>query len=440
MPRFCILTCLLAVGCAADPWRTDFDRLQREVELEVKPPDMPDLETIDPDTLVKAVLARNPEVREMLARTQAALEEVRRVGSLDEPSLKFEAWALPLDRPLAFDRDDTNMIGLMQMLPFPGKLGARSESALREAESMFQMYREKQREVIAQVKRAYWVYFALTRELEIHLEHVKILEEFESVSAVKYKTGLVSQQDVLKPQVELVMLHNEVLYIEQKLESARAEINRLLNRPPGSPLGRPRDMPPPSGDERFELPSLLEAADRSRPELVAARLRLQAAQKGVDVAERDATQPDFFVGADYWQMPDAEDAWGFVVSVNLPWFSAKRSAEVRKMQHLRRAEELALQHVRARIQYEVQDAFRRFEAARRSVVLFRGELLPKSQQSVEVSRISYEKNRATFLDLLDAERSLRDVRLQYYRAIADYESAVADLERAVGIDLKREGR
>ena len=62
---------------------------------------------------------------------------------------------------------------------------------------------------------------------------------------------------------------------------------------------------------------------------------------------------------------------------------------------------------------------------------------PVTAQTVEVSRASYEKDKSSFLDLLDAERSLRDVRLKNIQAVTQYESAVADLERAVGADLRR---
>ena len=56
---------------------------------------------------------------------------------------------------------------------------------------------------------------------------------------------------------------------------------------------------------------------------------------------------------------------------------------------------------------------------------------------MEVSRAAYEKDKTSFLDLLDAERSLRDMKLKYIQAVTQYESASADLERAVGSDLRR---
>jgi outer membrane protein TolC len=101
------------------------------------------------------------------------------------------------------------------------------------------------------------------------------------------------------------------------------------------------------------------------------------------------------------------------------------------------ADEAALDSARGRAQFEIRDAWLRVDAARRSAALFRGELVPKTAQTVEVSRASYEKDKSSFLDLLDAERSLRDVRLKNIQAVTQYESAVADLERAVGTDLRR---
>lgn len=440
MQRFLVSIALLAGGCATGAWRTDFDRLERDLSVADRQTLDPELERalseeVSADRLVTIALARNPESREALARAQAAAEEVRRAGAWDDPMLMLEAWAVPLDRPLAFDRDDTNMFGLQQNIPFPGKLGLRAESALREAESMFQMYRERQRGIVARVKKAYIEYFELYKELGIHLEHAKILEEFERISTVKYKTGAVSQQDVLKPRVELVMLHNDVLFIEQRLESTKAAINALLNRPSGAPLGKPKEIAP--VDERFDLDALQTQAFEARPELLAARLKRRSSEVAREFAERDATLPDFTLRVDYWQMPDMDDAWGGMLGINLPWITGKKSAEARKMDRLVRADELAVERIRNQVAWEVRDAWLRVEAARKSVVLFRGELLPTSEQSVQVSRIGYEKEKATFLDLLDAERSLRDVRLEYVRALAAYESAIADLEKAVGFDPRR---
>jgi len=61
-----------------------------------------------------------------------------------------------------------------------------------------------------------------------------------------------------------------------------------------------------------------------------------------------------------------------------------------------------------------------------------GELLiPQAEESLASSEAAYTTNRQSFLDLLDAERVLFQVRLSYHRLLSDYWISLADLERAI---------
>jgi len=434
---------LLLAGCASS-WGDDYDRLWSEVKsLPVRaelPPEagsvsFDDAREVDLETLLRIARERNPELREGVSRTRAALAGVRRAGAWDDPMLVLKTEGTPLRQPTSFNRAMENSLGLQQAIPFPGNLGLRSEAAVREAESLHETYRMRERDVLARVTKAYFEYWALERELETHLEHIRLLEEFERVSEARFRTGAVSQQDVLKPQVELVTLQNEVLGTRQRIDSARAALNALLGRPAAAPFGKPKEPAAPS--DLIDAQALSARALEVNPDIRAAQFRIRAVKTQLQLAEREAVLPDFGVGVDYMQIPGESDAWAGMLSINLPWLTGKRRAEVRRLEETLRAEEAALETVRTRVLFEVRDAASRVEAARKSLVLFEGELLPKSGQSVEVSRSSYEKGTTSFLDLLDAERSRRDVRLRSYQARAQYASALADLERAAGEDARR---
>lgn len=449
--RFFLLPLGVLLGGCAASWQGDYDRLASDLAYSSRfiAPVAPnealssDAEldkmlsgTLDLDLLIKVAADRNPELKEVLARTKAGIEEVRRASSLDDPMFKFEAWGVPINQPGAFSKDQTNMLGLRQNFPFPGNLNLRGEAALRDAESMYQMYRDRKSDVVARLKKAYLDYYSMMKEIEIHLEHVRLLDEFEKISDIKFRNGTVSQQDVLKPQVEHIMLHNDVLAMTQHLDSAKAAINALLNRPPEAPLGKPRDIDFP--DEKFDPQELSARALSSRPDVLAAQLRAKSTETMAKVASREANLPDFSIGADYWQQPGMpNDAYGIMFSINLPWFTGKHGAEVAKYEHSLRADQAAVETAKNRALFEVRDAYLRVESSRKSLILFKGELVPKSTQSADVSRVNYEKDKASFLDLLDAERSLRDVRLKASQALVLYEMAVIDLERAVGTALRR---
>lgn len=444
MTRFALLAPLLLGACAAE-WQGDYDRLAADftyssrytepVARNEAPSTDEELdrmlsEPLGFELLTKVALERNPELKEALARTKAGIEEVRRAGALDDPMLKFEAWGIPLTTPLAFNQDQTNMLGLRQNFPFPGNQGLKGEAALRDAESMYQMYRDRRLDVVLRLKKAFLDYYSMTKEVDIHLEHVGIMRDIEKITDVKYRNGSANQQDVLKPQVELVLMHNDVLAMTQHLESAKAAINALLSRPPEAPLGKPKE--PAFPDESFDVLDL-SAKALSRPDVLAAQLKARSTEATAKVASREANLPDFSIGADYWQQPGmSTDAWGLMFSINLPWFTGKHGAEVAKMEHALRADQAAVETAKNKALFEVRDAYLKVESARKSLILFKGDLVPKSAQSAEVSRANYEKDKASFLDLLDAERSLRDVKLKFSQALVQYEMAVADLERAVG--------
>ncbi|MBI3098989.1 MAG: TolC family protein [Planctomycetes bacterium] len=393
---------------------------------------------LDPELVARLAVERHPRLREAVARAEAASASIDVAGSYDPPLLKFEAEEIPRGRPFSLGTNRGNMLGLQQSVPFPGIRGLRAEAASRDAESMVEMYAMEVRDTAARARRALSMYYMATRELEIVRQHIDLLSEFERIADSRFRTGAAPQQDVLKPQVELVELQNQILALDQRIGSARAEINALLNRPAGAPLGPPAEVTVPPGE--FDGAALAREAMEVRPEIRAAGLRLEASRVMLRLAEKETRSPMFMFEAKYVQMPYEEDAWSGMIGITLPWLTDRFTSEVRRMKQVVRADELAVEGLRTRVQAEVRDALLRVDAAARSLKIFDGELLPKTEQAVEVTRVNYENGRSMFLDLLDAERSLRDVRLRRYRVLADHATALADLERAVGRSLEGDSK
>ncbi len=454
--RFIVLFFPIVLSACAASWDNDYDRLEADLNRlpprssasdrdedslagrpESPAPQDADLAgELDLETVLQVARAGNPELREVAGRARAGFHTIRRDGAFDDPMLRIRTEGTPIRQPAGFSRADQNALGIEQLIPFPGNLNLRGETALRETESLRETARSRERDVIARVKRAYYDYFTARKELEITLEHIRLLEGFERVSEVRFRTGAVSQQDVLKPQVAIVLLQTDVLSARQRIESAQAMLNAILGRPAGAPLGTPRE-PAPSALPVPALQELSKSASSEHPDVLMAARRVDSVRTGLTPARRESSLPDFTVAVEYIQMPGQPDGWGGMLGVNLPWFTGKRRAETRRMEETLRAEEAALDAARVRIQSELRDAYARVDATGKVLRILRDELLPKTTQTVEVSRAGYERGQTGFLDLLDAERSLRDVRLRIYQAASMHESARADLERAAGLELGR---
>jgi len=94
--------------------------------------------------------------------------------------------------------------------------------------------------------------------------------------------------------------------------------------------------------------------------------------------------------------------------------------------------------IRMAIQQEAKAAFLSLETAEQQVMLIQKRILPTAEAVYEVAQKSYDEGKASFLDLLNAQRDLIETRMEEIEALFAYRSAWAQLLRAVGRDLKAE--
>ena len=327
------------------------------------------------------------------------------------------------------------MFTIQQELPGRGKRELRSALAEKDAEIAATAIAVKARDVLKDVMRAYADLVVTRRAIDIHLASVELLRQFAEASTIKYAAGRSSQQDVLKAVTEMSKLHDDLVMHEEAEATAVARLNTLLDRDPESPIGaldEPRDA--------LTLPAsaeLQQLALERQPELHAAKLGVDRAQAAVTVATRDY-KPDFFVGGGYMLMPREAGAWTASVGMtwpNAPW--SRGALDAKKAEAAADVESaLASVHeLERQIRLNVHEAYVRVVGAGQRASLLRTTVVPQSEQTLEISRVAYQADRLDFLAVVDNQRALLDAQLNYFRALADRELALADLSRAVGADV-----
>jgi cobalt-zinc-cadmium efflux system outer membrane protein len=228
--------------------------------------------------------------------------------------------------------------------------------------------------------------------------------------------------------------------LDQQMETAKAKLNLFVGRAPQSPLGEPVE---PLGPRRIgtwpTLDELHQRAVQNRPELRALDLDIARNQTATALAQKQV-YPDFNVMVERFQNFGARDGFGGMVSMSLPfsfWTKPKYDAGIREAAANLNSAKATFQALRNQIMFEVKDFLAKIEAAEKMITLYKTTVLPQAQQTLESSRIGYQAGKAEFLTLLDAERAVKDFQLAYYRALAESEQRIADLERAVGTELNR---
>ena len=93
------------------------------------------------------------------------------------------------------------------------------------------------------------------------------------------------------------------------------------------------------------------------------------------------------------------------------------------------AEQMAIHN---QIMFELTDLFTRVATAEKLIEVYQTGVLPQATQSLKTSRIGYQSGKVDFLSLIDSERTLLDLQLEYVGALVQFWQSVAKLERSVG--------
>ena len=394
-------------------------------------------ETVALENLINEALKNNPEIKAARERWKAAKEKIPQARSMPDPKFGYTYFGESIETR---NGPQENAYNLSQKFPSFGKLSLRGEVANKQAKVVEEQYHATEREIIAQVKKVHYELYWVHKAIEITEEIKDLLEKFEKIAETRYATGKGYQQSVLRAQLEISKLDDRVLVLKQMKTTVVARLNTLMNRSPEVPLGRPEDFE--TSELAYELDTLYGLGEKNRQEVSAANFAVEKAKEVHRLAKREYL-PDFTAGVKYIEIgsgdsmtdDSGQDAWMATLSINLPIWRSKLRGGVNEAKAELEASTNKLQNMRNMMYFQIKDAHFRLTTTKDLIELYRDALIPQAEQSLNSTEAGYETGKVTFLDLLDSERALLGIKIGYYRALADYEKNLADLERAVGIDL-----
>ena len=77
--------------------------------------------------------------------------------------------------------------------------------------------------------------------------------------------------------------------------------------------------------------------------------------------------------------------------------------------------------------------FAMIDNARREALLYRDEIIPRSEQALRSAEAAWQASRDAFRDVLDARRMLIEARTMYFKAVSEQYSAISELILCCGI-------
>jgi outer membrane protein TolC len=381
--------------------------------------------------LVREVLAANPEIA---ARGSAMTMFERRIpqaGALPDPELSVMFMEFP---GLRVNEAMRTNVELMQMIPFPTKLGLRKDMARIQSEHAHHDYLEKAVSVVAELKSAVAMLWFARTSLQLNRENQDIAHQILKSAETLHAVGKASQSEVLKSTVELSKLRTEESGIHQEIASAESMLRAILNRPRDARIGEIALTT--TATKLPTLDELLQAATTSRPLLRHDSLSVVESGLSLDLMKQEYL-PDFKVAIEYIRFPALQETrWSIGAGITLPfapWSLAKASARVEEAEAARLMRISMYTASRNMVRGGIEDGYAKVLSYQAQWKNFQESILPLTDQSLKALLTEYQTGRTSFFMVLDTYRMLHEMKRDAAMALMKYHQSLAGLERELGV-------
>jgi cobalt-zinc-cadmium efflux system outer membrane protein len=388
-------------------------------------PSVPVVEPVAPLTLQQVLAlvfdasAELAAARYELAAVEAALLQA---GTLPNPVI-----ALSVEDTRRQTRETTAQIS--QPVELGGKRAARVLAAERGRDVVAAELMAKRAEIHAAVVAAFFDLVAAQERFRLAEEAIDVAKRGTHTAGRRVAAGKISPVEETRARVAESGVRLELNQAKSALASARRSLAATWGNP------TPRFT---HADGRIDalpaLPALNELARRvsEAPALARARLEIERRQALANL-ETSRRVPDVTVSVGVKRSEELGNNQAIVgVAIPLPLFDSNRGNELEALRRVDKArEEYATAAIR--LQNDVAQAHERLYLARQEAQILQKDIVPSAQSAYDAATKGFEFGKFSFLDVLDAQRTLLQAKSQYLRALSEAHRAAADIERFVGV-------
>lgn len=368
---------------------------------------------------VERALRSHPEIRAAISEAAAQIGAVKQADVLPNPELEL----------LREGIDDPNRTSTVQ-LNIPLELGGKRAARVRAAEREHQVaqldvnaFRVRIRgETIA----AFYDVVAAMERSRLAGELATIAGQATGVAGKRVLAGKISPVEETRAKVAQAGVHIESVQAKRELDRAKGRLAALVGENP-----RNLEIVSPGAVELpclAPLPGLLAQLERA-PGVMRARAAVEHRQAVVDV-ERTRRMPDVTVAVGS-KREDGHRQTVVGLSVPLPLFDRNQGGLLESLRRTDKARD-ELDAEATRLRAELYDAHARLSAALEEVALISTDVLPGAESTYRAASRGFELGKFSFLEVLDAQRTLFQTKNQYLLAVAESYRASADIDRLVG--------
>jgi outer membrane protein TolC len=385
------------------------------------------------DSLISTTFANNLELQILEKQYQSKLQVAGQIAPRPDPEIGVGVFPLPVETRLG---SQVARLSGTQMFPQKGMVQAKKELANAAAEPIIAQINARKLDLAYQVKIVWLQVYELDKSREIIGRNIRILKSLEALALIKVETGKVNPADVLRVQLKIQALENQMLILKKEREKPLAELKQVLNTNENIVI---------SISDNLVFSTLIYSKDNlfaniqaNHPMMKMYELQQEISKKAMAVNALN-NQPTFGVGLDYINViagNDAEpkgngrDIIQLKATVKIPLYknqyAAKNQEELLKIE----AWELQKESTTGQFLMVIEKAFTDYELANLEMDLYAQQVVT-TKAAIDFLKSSYSVDGRNFEELLQMEKELIDYDLMILKAIVKSHKAKIMVEKFV---------
>ncbi len=375
----------------------------------------------------------NPELKALQQEYLAGLEKAPQVSQLPDPQVEVGAFAVPVETRLGAQNI---RLSASQMFPWFGTLDARESLALANARALDERVASRLLELEYRVKDAWFQLYGIEASQQVIQRNIRILEILRELALAKVESGKASTADVLRVDLKIEALQQELLILQNQMEKPSAEINQVLNRPIETEIKVLDTLV--FASMPYQKDTLLQNIRANHPMIRMFSLQQEASRKAIELNHLEG-MPSFGAGLDYIMVSPRSDAdpsmngrdiFQVSAKVNIPLWREKYRAREREENLKIDAFEYRKTDLEKRFLSMIEQAYSDYETARLRMELYEKQIR-MTRSAIRILEADYSSSGRNFDELLRLEQELVDYDLKKIQAVVDSQVARAGIERYI---------
>ena len=388
--------------------------------------------TINLRQALTLALTHNPDLKAFSWAVRAGEAKTLQAGLRPNPELETEIEEFGGSGDLSGFSAIETTIQLGVPIDLGGVRRKQRQIAGLEAELAGWDYETARLDVLTQVNRAFIDVLAAQEVVTLNEELVRLAEQVFNTAKAQVEAGKVSPVQQMRTQVELANSRISLETSKRELERARF----VLAATWGSTSPTFEKV-----EGQFEvatpIPTVEQLANRiaQNPNIVRWTAEIAHRRAAIQLA-RSRRVPDLAIDGGMKHLSESGDvAFILGLSLPLPLFDRNQGAIREAEYNLAKAFE-EQKSAEVTVRTALATAYSALSAVAATVSSLKNEVLPSAQGTFDAVTEGYRIGKFDFLEMLDAQRTLFDVKGSYIDALAKYHKAVADVERLIGEPLR----